>query len=82
VLWYWNIIVPTLTHPRLIQYSTYLPSVTEILISIGSMALFVLMFVVFFRFFPSVSLWEVMEGRALESAKKADVKTSLEGSRT
>lgn len=78
----WNIIVPTLTHPRLVQYSSYFPSLTEFMITIGSMALFMLMFVVFFRFFPSVSIWEVMEGRALEQAKHALANTSSEASRS
>lgn len=65
----WNIIVPTMTHPRLIPYAVYTPSLTEILVTIGSLALFALLFIVFFKFFPSVSIWEVAEGRALEAAK-------------
>ena len=65
----WNIIVPTMTHPRLIPYAAYTPSPTEILITVGSLALFALLFVVFFKLFPSVSIWEVAEGRALEAAK-------------
>ncbi len=66
----WNIVVPTLTHPRLIAYSTYTPSVTEIVLTSASVALFVLMIVIFFKLFPAVSLWEVAEGRAVEAARK------------
>jgi molybdopterin-containing oxidoreductase family membrane subunit len=65
----WNIIVPTMTHPRLIGYSTYQPTITEIALTAGSMALFCLMFLVFFKFFPAVSIWEIAEGRVIAEAK-------------
>ncbi len=65
----WNIILPTMTHPRLIPYAVYTPSLTEILITVGSLALFTLLFVVFFKFFPSVSIWEVAEGRVYDAAQ-------------
>ena len=64
----WNIVVPTVTHPRNIAYSMYTPTLTEIGLTVASVALFVLMFVVFYKFFPAVSLWEVAEGRVVESA--------------
>jgi molybdopterin-containing oxidoreductase family membrane subunit len=64
----WNIVVPTLTHPRLIRYSSYTPTLTEIIISTASVALLVLMTLVFFKLFPPVSIWEVAEGRVIESA--------------
>lgn len=66
----WNIVVPTLTHPRMIHYGAYTPTVTEIVISIASFALFVFMAVVFFKLFPAVSIWEVAEGRLVEAAEK------------
>jgi Ni/Fe-hydrogenase subunit HybB-like protein len=65
----WNIILPTMTHPRLIPYAAYTPSLTEILITVGSLALFALLFVVFFKFFPAVSIWEVAEGRVYDAAQ-------------
>ena len=65
----WNIILPTVTHPRLVPSTTYAPSLTEILITMGSLALFALLFAVFFKFFPAVSIWEVAEGRAIENAQ-------------
>lgn len=64
----WNIIVPTLTHPRMIEYSSYTPSFTEVGITIASVALFILMFLVFFKLLPPVSIWEIAEGRLVEAA--------------
>jgi Ni/Fe-hydrogenase subunit HybB-like protein len=66
----WNIIVPTVTRPRLIAYSTYTPTLTEIGLSLASVALFILLFVVFFKLFPAVSIWEVAEGRVIEEAQQ------------
>jgi molybdopterin-containing oxidoreductase family membrane subunit len=67
----WNIVVPTLTHPRLIDYSIYTPTITEIGITIASIALFILLFVLFFKFFPAVSIWEIAEGRVIDEAQSA-----------
>lgn len=65
----WNIIVPTMTHPYLIPYAGYTPTLTEIALTAGSVALFVFMFVVFFKLFPVISIWEVAEGRVIEAAR-------------
>lgn len=65
----WNIIVPTMTHPRLISFSTYLPTATELSLTAASVALFMLLFLLFFKLFPAVSLWEVAEGRVVEEAQ-------------
>ncbi len=63
----WNLLIPTLTHPRLIPYElSYLPSLTEIAVTVSTFGIMALMFVVFFKFFPPVSIWEVEEGRAME----------------
>ncbi len=62
----WNIIIPTMTHPYLIAYAKYQPSLTEISLTAASLALFVFMFVVFFKFFPVISIWEVAEGRIID----------------
>ncbi len=64
----WNIIMPTLTHPRLIPYALYRPSLTEISLTAASLALFALMFLVFFKLFPAISVWEVVEGRVIAQA--------------
>lgn len=63
----WNIIVPTVTHPRLIPYTFYMPSLTEISVTAGSFALLVLLPVLFFKLFPVISIWEVSEGRVIDA---------------
>lgn len=65
----WNIIVPTMTHPRLIGYAIYRPTVTEVSLTAASLALFGLLFLVFFKLFPAVSIWEVAEGRVIAEAQ-------------
>ncbi len=65
----WNIIVPTMTHPRLIPYAIYQPTLTEISLTAASFALFCLMFLVFFRLFPAVSIWEIAEGQVIQEAQ-------------
>jgi Ni/Fe-hydrogenase subunit HybB-like protein len=64
----WYIIVPTMTHPRLIPYSLYQPTMTEVALTAGSLALFAFIFLLFFKLFPAVSIWEVAEGRLIEEA--------------
>lgn len=64
-----TIIVPTLTK-RLeegYKFGLYRPTLTEWLISSGSLACFVLLLIAFARFFPIISLWEIeeAEGEAL-----------------
>ncbi len=65
----WNIIIPTLTHPRLAQFWFYQPTLTEISLTVASLAIFALLFLVFFKLFPAVSIWEVAEGRIIEEAQ-------------
>ena len=62
----WNILMPTLTHARIIPYTTYFPTVTEIALTISTFGILTLIFVVFYKFFPSISIWEVEAGRALQ----------------
>jgi molybdopterin-containing oxidoreductase family membrane subunit len=61
-----NIVVPSLANPRL-PYPTgfYLPSIVEWGMFGGAVATFILGFVLFARFFPLISIWEVEEGREL-----------------
>lgn len=66
----WNIIIPTVTHPMLVPYSTYMPSLTEIAISVASLAGFALMFIIFFKLFPAIAIWELAEGSVIEEAQK------------
>jgi Ni/Fe-hydrogenase subunit HybB-like protein len=69
----WYIIVPTMTHARLVPYATYQPTLTEWSLTAASVALFCLMFIVFFKLFPAVSIWEVAEGRVIEAAQSTVV---------
>jgi molybdopterin-containing oxidoreductase family membrane subunit len=58
------IIIPTLSHPHLpMEVSAYLPSIVEFGELIGCFALFVLLFAVFIKLFPVISIWEIEEGR-------------------
>jgi molybdopterin-containing oxidoreductase family membrane subunit len=60
-----NIVVPSLANPRL-PYPTgfYMPSIVEWGMFAGAIATFILGFVLFARFFPLISIWEIQEGRA------------------
>jgi molybdopterin-containing oxidoreductase family membrane subunit len=64
----WLIIVPTLTHPRMIAWNSYIPTFTEIGLTIASIALFILLFMLFFKLFPAVPIWETAEGRIVDEA--------------
>jgi molybdopterin-containing oxidoreductase family membrane subunit len=60
------IVVPSLETPRMpFPVHLYVPSLTEISLFAGGLALFALGFMLFAKFFPIVSVWEVQEGRAL-----------------
>jgi len=63
------IVVPSLANPRL-PYPTgiYIPSHTEWVLFIGGISVFILGYMIFARFFPVISIWEIEEGRH-ESAK-------------
>jgi Ni/Fe-hydrogenase subunit HybB-like protein len=60
-----NIVVPSLANPRL-PYPTgfYIPSLVEWGMFVGGIASFIFGFVIFARFFPLISVWEIREGRA------------------
>lgn len=58
------IIVPTLAHPRLeLVSAVYIPTWIEWGELAGSFALFILVYVLFTKFFPIISIWEIQEGR-------------------
>jgi Ni/Fe-hydrogenase subunit HybB-like protein len=58
------IVVPSLANPRL-PYPTgiYIPSHTEWMLFIGGISVFILGYMIFARFFPVISIWEIEEGR-------------------
>jgi hypothetical protein len=65
----WNIISPTVTHPRLVPYASYTPSPTELAVTAASFAMLVLGPLLFFKLFPAISIWEVAEGRVIAAAE-------------
>jgi molybdopterin-containing oxidoreductase family membrane subunit len=58
------IVVPSLANPRL-PYPTgiYIPSHTEWMLFLGGVSVFILGYMMFARFFPVISVWEIQEGR-------------------
>lgn len=68
-----NIVVPSLANPRLeVNTTMYFPSLTEWALFIGALAVFVLGYVLFSKFFPLISIWEIEEGReeSVDDVKK------------
>ncbi|OGR89826.1 MAG: hypothetical protein A3A86_07125, partial [Elusimicrobia bacterium RIFCSPLOWO2_01_FULL_60_11] len=67
------IVVPTLVRPRL-PYTTgsYTPSWVEISLFAGCLAAFTLLYAVFTKLFPIVSIWEVEEGREHAAKEVSD----------
>jgi molybdopterin-containing oxidoreductase family membrane subunit len=68
-----NIVIPSLANPRL-PYPTgfYVPTLTEWSLFAGGLALFALGYLIFSKFFPLISVWEIKEGRkeGLEEVEK------------
>lgn len=59
-----NIVVPSLANPRMdLPVGIYIPSLVEWSLFAGGLAVFVLGFMIFAKFFPLISLWEIEEGR-------------------
>ena len=66
-----TIIAPTLTRPSLgFEHAVYIPTLTEVAITAASLSLFALLFLLFFKIFPSISIWEVEEGEHLEVVQR------------
>ena len=66
-----NIVVPSLTIPRL-EYEplVYNPALVEWALFLAGLAVFALAFLIFSRFFPIISVWEIKEGREEVGAVK------------
>jgi len=68
-----NIVVPSLANPRLpLPTGYYIPSLVEWVMFAGAIATFILGFVIFARFFPLISVWEIQEGRRLSIAETTE----------
>ncbi|MFC1939333.1 NrfD/PsrC family molybdoenzyme membrane anchor subunit [Chloroflexota bacterium] len=71
------IIVPTLTHQRLAtELTLYFPTWVEWSIFAGCISSFMLLYVVFSKLFPIISIWEIREGR---EKKRAEVIEWVDG---
>ena len=58
------IVVPSLSHPRLpIEATAYVPSWVEWSLFAAFVSAFILLYAVFTKLFPIVSIWEIREGR-------------------
>ncbi|MBU1677965.1 MAG: polysulfide reductase NrfD, partial [Bacteroidetes bacterium] len=67
-----NIVVPSLANPRMdLPLGIYIPSLVEWALFIGGIAVFMLGFTMFAKFFPLISIWEIEEGRK-ESIKDVE----------
>ena len=75
------IVVPTLTNPRLPNEAVfYAPTWVEWSIFAGCISFFILLYMVFTKVFPIVSIWEVREGREKSVAEVQErIKTYLPG---
>lgn len=59
-----TIVVPTLVNPRLpYERGFYSPTWVETAITLGCFAFFILLYMLFTKLFPIVSVWEVQEGQ-------------------
>ncbi len=68
-----NIVVPSLANPRLpINTGFYIPSFTEWSLFFGGVAAFLLGFILFAKFFPLISIWEIREGRETSVEEVSD----------
>lgn len=58
------IVVPSLANPRLdLPIGIYIPTLLEWALFAGGLAVFVMGFMMFSKFFPLISIWEIEEGR-------------------
>ena len=75
-----TIVVPTLTQPSMdIEPAIYTPTMTEVSITAGSVALFALLFLLFFKIFPAISVWEVEEGEEIARARRKSESLAVHG---
>jgi molybdopterin-containing oxidoreductase family membrane subunit len=75
------IVVPTLTNPRLPNEEViYVPTWVEWSILAGCVSFFILLYMIFTKVFPIVSIWEVREGREKSVAEVRErIRTYLPG---
>ena len=65
----WIIVIPSLSAPRLtFLEGAYSPTIIEIGVLVGSVGLFLLLYLLFVQLLPVVSVWEIREGREVAVA--------------
>jgi Ni/Fe-hydrogenase subunit HybB-like protein len=68
-----TIVLPTLINPRLpIERGAYTPSWVELAITAACFAAFILLYILFVKAFPIVSIWEIKEGKELGIEETAE----------
>jgi Ni/Fe-hydrogenase subunit HybB-like protein len=74
-----TIVVPSLSNPRLpVEVHLYRPSWVEWSVMAGCFAAFTLLYMLFTKLFPIVSIWEIREGRAVAVPETVErIKTYL-----
>jgi molybdopterin-containing oxidoreductase family membrane subunit len=76
------IIVPTLTRPRMpIGMGHYAPTWVEWAIMIASAAGIILLYVLFTKFFPIVSIWEIEEDEEMEEKRRLEIAVAVAAER-
>ncbi|MFQ6038807.1 MAG: NrfD/PsrC family molybdoenzyme membrane anchor subunit [Candidatus Aminicenantales bacterium] len=77
-----TIVLPTLINPRLpYARGVYHPTWVEVAITAGCFATFILLYILFTKIFPIVSIWEIREGEKLGVEETVSrVKSYLPGS--
>ncbi len=59
------IVVPSLANPRMeLPLGIYIPTMTEWALFAGGISVFILGYMIFSKFFPIISIWEIEEGRS------------------
>jgi len=76
------VVVPTLARSaeRSHQIGVYEPTWVEWSISLGSLSAFLLLFVIFAKLFPIISVWEIQEGEEAAEASAEEMKSWLPSS--
>jgi molybdopterin-containing oxidoreductase family membrane subunit len=69
----YTIVLPTLINPRLpIERGSYTPSWVELAITAACFAAFILLYILFVKVFPIVSIWEIKEGKEVGVKETAE----------
>lgn len=69
----YTIVLPTLINPRLpIERGAYTPTWVEFAITAACFAAFILLYILFVKAFPIVSIWEIKEGEKLGVKETAE----------